>query len=113
MALSDIEVRAAKPKNGKASMLFDEHGLFLSLPPTGAKLWRFRYKVAGKEKLLALGAYPTVSLKEARARRDDARRLLSEGTDPGADKKRKAIAAKISAANTFRALADEFIDKLE
>lgn len=113
MALSDVEIRNAKPKKDKNYKLFDEHGLFLSIPHSGAKLWRFRYRLAGKEKVLALGAYPTVSLKEARAKRDDARRLLSEGTDPSQEKKRKTAAAMIAAGNSFRAVANEFVDKLE
>ncbi len=113
MALSDVEIRNAKPKKDKSYKIFDEHGLFLAVPASGAKLWRFRYKLAGKEKVLALGQYPTVSLKEARAKRDDARRLLSDGSDPSMEKKRKAAAALIAAANSFKTVADEFVDKLE
>ena len=63
--------------------------------------------------MLALGQYPTVSLKEARAKRDDARRLLSDGSDPSMEKKRKAAAALIAATNSFKTVADEFVDKLE
>jgi len=113
MALSDVEIRNAKPKKDKSYKIFDEHGLFLAVPASGAKLWRFRYKLAGKEKVLALGQYPTVSLKEARAKRDDARRLLSDGSDPSMEKKRKAAAALIAATNSFKTVADEFVDKLE
>lgn len=113
MALSDVEIRNAKPKKDKTYKLFDESGLFLTIPQSGSKLWRFRYQIAGKEKVLALGAYPNVTLKEARARRDDARRLLSEGSDPAMEKKRKTAAAMIAASNSFKAVADEFIDKLE
>ena len=81
--------------------------------PSGGKLWRWKYRHAGKEKLLAIGRYPDVSLKEARARRDAARKLLAAGQDPSVEKKKAALAAKLGAANTFKAVADEFITKRE
>jgi len=81
--------------------------------PTGGKLWRFKYRISGAEKQLSLGAYPEVTLKAARLRRDEARSLLADGVDPGAEKKRKLAAAAIEAAHTFKAIADEFVAKRE
>jgi len=81
MALTDSAIRAAKSKD-KPYKLYDEDGLFLLIAASGSKLWRLKYRLNGHEKLLALGSYPTVSLKDARARRDEAKRLLSENIDP-------------------------------
>ncbi len=79
--------------------------------PTGGKLWRFKYRYQGKEQQLSLGSYPEVSLKEAHERRDVARKGIAEVKDPGAGKKREKIAAAISAGNTFKVVAEEFISK--
>jgi hypothetical protein len=76
MALTDIKVRTAKPLE-KAYKLADEKGLFLQVTPTGSKYWRFKYRFDGKEKLLAFGVYPDLSLGEARAKRDQARNFLN------------------------------------
>lgn len=81
--------------------------------PSGQKPWRFKYRFNDKEQQLSVGTYPITGLKDARAKRDDAKRLLVEGIDPSADKKRKAIAAAIQANNTFGAVAREFLDKLD
>ena len=81
MPLSDTAIRALKPCE-KAFKVVDEKGLFILVNPGGSKLWRFKYRIDGKEKLMALGAYPDVGLKDARARRDDARRLIADGVDP-------------------------------
>ena len=81
MALTDTAVRNAKPGD-KPIKLFDGGGLFLYITPAGKRYWRLKYRFAGKEKLLALGVYPKVGLKEARERRDEARRLLGERVDP-------------------------------
>lgn len=110
MALSDTKIRTAKAKP-KPYKLFDENGLFLLVTAAGGKLWRFKYRHGGKENLLALGSYPEMGLKEARKRRDEARGLLADGKDPNQEKKRKAVAATIAAANTFRAVSDEFLAK--
>jgi len=112
MALSDTALRNAKPQP-KPFKLYDDGGLFVVVTPGGGKLWRFKYRFNGKEQLLTFGAYPDVSLKTARARRDEARTVLAEGLDPGAEKKRKIAAAAIEAANTFKAIADEFVAKRE
>lgn len=110
MALTDVAVRNAKPR-AKAYKLSDSGGLFLYVTQAGGKLWRFKYRISGKEKLLALGAYPEVGLASARQRRDDARTLLAEGKDPGAEKRRAAVAAAVSANNTFKVVAEEHIAK--
>jgi hypothetical protein len=112
MALTDSAIRNAKHAS-TASRLYDSGGLFMLLSPAGGKLWRFKYRYAGTQKTLIIGKYPEIGLKEARGKRDDARKLLAEGIDPSADKKRKAIAATIAANNNFRAMADEFIDKIK
>ena len=81
MALTDTSIRALA-HGDKPMKKADEKGLFLLLQPTGGKLWRFKYRFAGREKKLGLGRYPDVSLKEARRRRDDARQKLANGLDP-------------------------------
>lgn len=103
MALTDLAVRNAKPKD-KPYKLADEKALHLSVTPAGGKHWRFKYRFGGKEKLLSLGAYPDVSLARAREKRDDARRLLADGIDPSARRK----AEKAALADTFKAVGEEF-----
>jgi integrase len=110
MTLTDSAIKAAKPKAAQYKQ-HDANGLFLLIRPSGGKLWRLKYRFNGKEQLLSLGAYPDVSLAEARKRRDDARKALAEGRNPSAEKKRAALAAAIGAGNTFKAVADEFIAK--
>jgi integrase len=110
MPLSDTQIRALKPA-AKAFKVADEKGLYLQIAPSGGKLWRMKYRIHGKEKKLALGAYPAVSLAEARKRRDEARAHIAEGQDPGQIKQRDKVAAQISAANTFEAVAEEFIER--
>lgn len=112
MALSDTGIRSAKPLD-RAYKLADEKGLFLLINPSGSKLWRLKYRFAGKEKKLALGAYPAVSLKDARKRCEEARSRVANGDDPAVKKKQAKVAAALSAATTFKAVADEYIDKTE
>src|SRR5688500_13277631 len=81
MPLTEIAVRKAKP-GAKTTRLFDGGGLYLEVAPSGGKWWRLKYRFAEKEKRLSLGVYPEVSLKEARLKRDGARRLLASGIDP-------------------------------
>ena len=81
MPLSDVAIRKAKATD-KVQRLFDGFGLYLEVTPAGSKLWRQKYRFGGKEKRLAHGSYPTVTLAEARERRDEARKLLSKGLDP-------------------------------
>lgn len=110
MALTDAKCRTIQP-GLKLQKLTDGGGLQLWVQPTGARLWRLAYRHGGKQKLLALGVYPTVSLARARQARDDAKRLLAEGTDPAAEKKRRA--EEHSEAETFQALATEYVAKLK
>lgn len=111
MALTDISIRALV-HGDKPVKKTDERGLFLLLQPSGGKLWRFKYRFNGKEKKLGLGRYPDVSLKEARRRRDEARQTLAMGIDPGEEKKDRARETALSAANTFEAVALEYLDKM-
>ena len=107
MPLTDTTIRNAKPR-GKDTKLFDGGGLFLLLKPTGARWWRLKYRFGGKEKLLSLGGYPTITLKEARERRDEAKRLTAHGVDPNAQRQ----AAKAELADNFEAVAREWFAKL-
>lgn len=106
MPLTDSAIKVAKPKD-KPYKLSDALGLFLLINPNGSKLWRLKYRVEGREKLLAVGAYPTVTLADARRRRDDARALLAEGKDPSAERKSER-ALQQSNALTFETLAREW-----
>ncbi len=83
MALTDTKIKGTKPTD-KPVKLFDGGGLFLLVNPKGGKWWRLKYRFDSREKLLSLGTYPDVGLKEARAKRDEARKQLSAGIDPGA-----------------------------
>jgi len=110
MALTDTAIRNAKP-GPKPKKLFDERGLFILLQPSGGKLWRLKYRYHGKEKKLSLGIYPDVTLKVARERRDEARTLLANGADPASVKFDQEALAKAAAANTFKVVAEEYLDK--
>ncbi|ANJ72005.1 integrase arm-type DNA-binding domain-containing protein [Ralstonia insidiosa] len=110
MALTDTAVRNAKPGD-KPIKLFDGGGLFLYITPAGKRYWRLKYRFAGKEKLLALGVYPKVGLKEARERRDEARRLLGERVDPSVERRVQKVALVERAANNFEAVAREWHTK--
>lgn len=101
MALTDIKVRTAKPTD-KQYKLTDGNGMHLLVHPNGSKYWRLQYRFGGKQKMLALGVYPDVSLADARARRDDARKLLANGIDPGDKKKNDKIEQE--EARTFEQL---------
>ena len=119
MTLSSATLRHAKPRTAPYK-LADEKGLYLLVQPSGSMLWRWKYRVDGRdhsgnpkrvEKKLSLGAYPTVGLKDAREARDVARRLLSQGRDPAEDRRREKLARKVGATNTFGAVAQACIDK--
>ncbi len=110
MALNDVAIRALKPKE-RVYAVADESGLCIEIAVSGSKLWRFRYRFAGKARNLSFGPYPEVSLKEARRRRDEARALLRDGVDPGVERKRAKLIAELSAANTFGAVAEEYIEQ--
>jgi integrase len=107
--LTDIEVRNAKPRD-KPYKLADERGMYLLVNPGGGKLWRLKYRVDGKEKTLALGAWPDVSLKAARGRRDDARKVVADRGDPSAIRQEEKRLARIKAANSFEIVAREWVE---
>src|SRR2546430_17302911 len=90
-SLSDTRVRGAKPRE-RPYKLFDERGLYLLVTPTGGRLWRLKYRVHRREKLISLGTYPDVPLKHAREKRDEARRLIADDIDPSAERQAKRAA---------------------
>lgn len=110
MPLSDTAIRNVKSTD-KSQRLFDSNGLYLEVSPAGGKWWRFKYRFAGKEKRLSLGTYPDTGLKEARAKRDDARKLLASGIDPGQQRKAVKAAGEERAANSFEVVAREWFVK--
>lgn len=105
MALTDIKVRTAKPTD-KQYKLTDGNGMHLLVHPNGSRYWRLQYRYGGKQKMLALGVYPDVSLADARARRDEARKLLANGIDPGEKKRNDKVEQE--EARTFEQLAIEW-----
>lgn len=108
MALSDAAIRALKAK-ATAYAVTDEKGLSLLLTATGTKLWRFRYQFGGKPRVISLGGYPEVPLAEARRKRDAARTDVQAGVDPGTERKKTKLLSVLSTANTFSAIAEEYI----
>jgi len=109
MALSDVKIRKAKPGD-KQIKLFDGEGLFLLVTPQGGKYFRLKYRYGGKEKLLALGTYPEISLADARQRRNEARRQIAHGIDPGVLRKAQRQ-AKTEEKETFEVIAREWHEK--
>jgi len=107
MKLKDIQCRNAKPKE-KAYKLSDGAGMYLEVAPSGSKYWRLKYRILKKEKRLALGVYPEISLAEAREKRDGAKKLIREGIDPIEHKRQKKATAIQNAENTFQAVALEW-----
>ena len=108
MPLTDTTVRKVKPTD-KVQRLFDGGGLYLEIAASGGKLWRWKYRYAGKEKRLALGAYPEVTLAEARNKHTASRKLLAAGIDPSEQRKAEKAATADRAANTFAAVAAEML----
>ncbi len=108
--LTDTAIRQAKA-NEKAVKLFDGRGLYLEVTPAGGKWWRLKYRFNDKEKRLSLGVYPDVSLKEARVRRDEARKLLADGIDPSENRKAQKAVKQDRAANSFEVVAREWFAK--
>lgn len=92
MALTDVKVKTAKPKE-KPYKLADSGGMYLLINANGSKYWRMKYRFAGKEKMLSIGVYPDVTLADAREKRSEARKILAAGGDPGEAKRRKNRAA--------------------
>lgn len=109
MRLDDRQLRSLRP-DAKPRKYADGDGLFLYVSPSGAKLWRFAYRYQGRQKLLALGPYPEVTIEEAREARLEARRLLRQGEDPAALRRAEKREAKLAAANTFAAVAEEWFE---
>lgn len=112
MALTDVAIRALKPAD-KVQKISDGEGLQLWVMPVGSRLWRYAYRYSGEQKTLALGAYPEITLAEARKKRDEARALLVSGVDPGQQRKLDKITKAISDAATFGAVAEEYLTKKE
>jgi len=110
MSLTDTKVRSLKGKE-KQYKVADGRGLFLVISPTGSKYWRFRYRFVDREKSLAIGIYPDVSLAEARDKAHEARKMLANDIDPGADKQNKKRERRLAAANTFETIAREWFQK--
>ena len=112
MPLTDTAVKNAKAQDKKVK-LFDSEGLFLLIAPNGGKWWRLKYRHGGKEKLLSLGVYPEISLKEARRRRDEARTLIAQGIDPSEQRKEEKAVAEAESKekeNTFQAVAMDWFN---
>lgn len=109
MALTELQVK--KAATDKPLKLSDGGGLFLLVQPNGAKYWRLAYRFAGKQKTLALGVYPDISLSDARERREAARKVLANGADPSATKKAQKAAKVALAANSFEIVAREWLSK--
>lgn len=107
MPLTDAAIRKLKSVT-KARKVADERGMYLLVTPTGAKLWRLKYRIAGKEKLLAIGSYPDVGLADAREKRDAARKLIAAGIDPSDRKRADRDAAREARQGTFGIVAEEW-----
>ena len=105
--LSDTKIRNTKPR-AKRFKLYDERALYLEIAPAGGQWWRLKYRFAGKERGMSLGVYPEVGLKEARERRDDARRLLRDGIDPMAARKALMAASAGVDTHSFEVVALEW-----
>lgn len=108
MPLTDNAIKALKPKD-KPYKASDEKGLFLLVNTNGSRYWRFKYRFGGKEQLLAIGVYPDVSLKEARNKRDNARKQLQDGINPNEAKKEQKQQIRIALTNSFEAIAQEWL----
>lgn len=109
MALSVKEIENAHPGE-RDRKLWDEKGLYLLIAATGSKRWYFKYRFSGKEKKLSFGGFPEVTLKAARAQRDDARAKIADDIDPARERRARKLKAEIEGANTFDVIAREFIE---
>lgn len=112
MALTAVGINAAKGRD-KPYKLTDGDGLYLTIMPNGSRYWRMNYRHLGKQKTLSFGVWPETGLAEARKQRDDARKLLARGEDSGERIKLDRIAATVAAANSFQAVTDEWLLKME
>jgi integrase len=110
MPLTNAAIKAAQPQ-AKPYKLADEKGMYLEVAPSGGKWWRLKYRFEGKEKRISLGTYPDVGLKEAREKRDEARKLLAAGVDPGESRKAQKAASTGDAINSFEVVAREWFSR--
>ena len=110
MPITDTSIRNTKPA-AKQQKLFDGGGLYLLITPTGGKWWRLKYRYGGREKLLSLGTYPDISLKDARLRREEIRKQIANGIDPSAARKHAKLDKLLKGTNTFDSVAEEWITK--
>lgn len=110
MPLTNLQVQQTKASAKKAK-LWDGGGLYLEIPPSGNKRWRLKYRFEGKEKLISLGVYPEVSLKQARARREDAKQLLEQGINPSDQRRAPIPPAESSDANSFETVSREWFER--
>ncbi len=110
MPLNDVKIKNIKPTD-KTMRHFDGGGLYLEVAPSGGKWWRFKFRFDGKEKRLSLGVYPEISLKDARERRDEARKQLANKVDPSENRKATKSARMDQVANTFEVIAREYFSK--
>ena len=108
--LTDAKIRQARPQD-RPYKLTDSHGLYVEVKPNGSKLWRYRYRIAGKENIYALGQYPVVSLSDARTERDNARQLVKRGVHPAHNRQNKKASQLANNANTFEAVAREWTEQ--
>src|ERR1700738_2295053 len=109
--LTDSAIRAAKSKTGQTVKLSDGGGLQLWVQPSGSKLWNLAYRFAGTQRKLAIRCHPCIGVKEARAKREDAKKLLASGFDPSQQKKLGKLASENQKADTFEAISREVLEK--
>ena len=110
MPLTDTKIRNTKPTD-KPVKLTDSRGLYLEIRPSGSKLWRYRYRIAGRENVYAIGEYPETSLSDARTQRDAARKLVKAGIHPAHDRKMARLRQEAEKTNTFEIVTREWISK--
>jgi hypothetical protein len=113
MALADVAIRSLRGKPGegdkaKPYKVSDSGGLYILVQPDGSRYWRLAYRFSGKQKTLALGVYPAVTLLEARKKRDAAKEQIKQGIDPSHSRKLEKLAAQVAAANSFESVAREW-----
>ena len=111
MPLNDAKIRTLKPRE-KPYKVADFDGLYVTVTPSGSRLWHLKYRIGGKEKRLSFGAYPVVSLADARRLKDEARASLARGDDPGVEKQERKRAERNRLGATFASQAEAFIEKV-
>ncbi len=111
MPLTELQIKNAKSQPGKSVRLYDQRGLYLEISESGSRWWRLKYRYMGKEKRLSLGVYPETSLKRARERCDEARKLLSNGVDPSQQRKTEKLIRVERAEDTFEKIGRDWYKK--